>query len=196
MRLGIYYSQDLDWHEEHGGGFIMPWAHDGGYSHNVTDFPGTEGKNYTICFEKKIVPQVKELLTNYGDLCLVWFDTPRTIKTEQSRYLFELVKKYQPHCLVNSRIGNGLGDYTSTGDNEIPEEQKDTLYEAPATMNRSWGYKSFDQDWKRSKEIWATKRHLNERGIKYLLNVGPDGLGRIPAPCVSILHDVKSYKMF
>ncbi|MBE7063486.1 MAG: alpha-L-fucosidase [Ruminococcaceae bacterium] len=196
MRLGIYYSQDLDWHEEHGGGFIMPWAHDGGYSHNVTDFPGTEGKNYTICFEKKIVPQVKELLTNYGDLCLVWFDTPRTIKTEQSRYLFELVKKYQPHCLVNSRIGNGLGDYTSTGDNEIPEEQKDTLYEAPATMNRSWGYKSFDQDWKSSKEIWATKRHLNERGINYLLNVGPDGLGRIPAPCVSILHDVKSYKMF
>ena len=52
----------------------------------------------------------------------------------------EYIKKYQPDCLINSRIGNGLGDYTSTGDNEIPEDQKDALWEAPATMNHSWGY--------------------------------------------------------
>ncbi len=192
MRFGLYYSQDLDWHEAHGGGFKTNWGHDGGYNHNVVDFPGTENKDYGICFEKKIVPQVKEILTNYGDLSLIWFDTPRTIEAAQSRYLYDMVKKYQPHCLINSRIGNGLGDYTSTGDNEIPEDQKDALWEAPATMNRSWGYKSFDQNWKTPEEILKTKQHLNARGINYLLNVGPDGLGRIPSPCPEILRKVKA----
>jgi len=191
MRLGLYYSQDIDWHEEHGGGYILPWSRDGGYNHNIVDFPETENKDYSICFEKKIVPQVQEILTNYGDISLIWFDMPRTINSQQSQYLYDLVKKYQPDCLINSRIGNGLGDYTSTGDNEIPEEQKDALWEAPATMNHSWGYKYFDQDWKSPEQILATKKHLNERGINYLLNVGPDGLGRIPAPCVKNLLEAR-----
>ena len=138
--------------------------------------------------KKKIVPQVKEILTGYGDISLIWFDMPRTINPQQSQYLYDLVKKHQPQCLVNSRIGNDLGDYTSTGDNEIPEDKKDALWEAPATMNHSWGYKSFDQDFKTAEQIRETKQHLNERGINYLLNVGPDGLGRIPAPCIEILR--------
>ncbi len=191
MKLGLYYSQDIDWHEAHGGGYILPWAHDGGFSFNGVDFPGVEGKDYSICFEKKIVPQVKEILTNYGDLCLIWFDTPRTIKPEQSRMLYDMVKKYQPDCLVNSRIGNDLGDYTSCGDNEIPEEAKSGLWECPATMNDTWGYKAFDQNWKTAEKIFETKRHLNERNINYLLNVGPDGLGRIPAQSVQVLRQVK-----
>lgn len=191
IKLGLYYSQDLDWHEAHGGGYILPWAHDGGYSFNAVDFPGVEGKDYSICFEKKIVPQVKEILTNYGDLCLIWFDTPRTIKPEQSRFLYDMVKKYQPHCLVNSRIGNDLGDYSSLGDNEIPDDEKNGLWECPATMNNTWGYKAFDQNWKSAEKIFEIKQHLKARNVNYLLNVGPDGLGRIPAPCVDILRQVK-----
>ena len=53
-------------------------------------------KNFDICFENKIRPQVEELLRNYGELCLIWFDVPMTIRDSQSRELFELVKKYQP----------------------------------------------------------------------------------------------------
>ena len=97
----------------------------------------------------KIKPQVEEILRNYGELCLIWFDTPLTISPEQSTELYQLVKKYQPDCLINSRIGNGMGDYHSWGDNEIPDEfMKDGLYETPATLNDTWGYKSFDQNWK------------------------------------------------
>ncbi len=51
---------------------------------------------------------------------------------------------------------------------------------------------SFDQDWKSPEKLLETKRHLNAHGINLLLNVGPDGLGRIPAPCITILRKVKS----
>jgi hypothetical protein len=59
-----------------------------------------------------------------------------------------------------------------------------------ATLNDTWGYKSFDQNWKTAEQVLALKTHLNERGINYLLNVGPDYLGRIPGPGVEILRQV------
>lgn len=193
MKLGLYYSQDIDWSEPNGGGYKngKTWCGDKAYWTNNWDFPDDEHKNYTQCFEDKIKPQVKEILTNYGDLCLIWFDTPGTISPEQSEELFQMVKQYQPNCLVNSRIGNGRGDYGSAGDNEIPDDDKgEMLYETPATLNDTWGYKSFDNNWKDAKTVKQIKEHLNARGINYLLNVGPDYLGRIPGPAVDILREV------
>ncbi len=192
MKLGLYYSQELDWHEPNGGGWTngKTWTGGAAYWVNNWDFPDDEHKDFSQCFEDKIKPQVTELLTNYGDLCLIWFDTPGVITPAQSKELYDLVKHYQPECLVNSRIGNGLGDYTSCGDNQIPDDYKTTLYECPATLNDTWGYKSFDSNWKDAKRVIEIKNHLNERGINYLLNVGPDHLGRIPAPASDILREV------
>jgi alpha-L-fucosidase len=190
LKFGIYYSQELDWHEEHGGGYTetfetnqgKPWT-------NFWDFPNTV-KNFEICFRKKIIPQVTELLTNYGDIDLIWFDTPQDITLEQSVELYNLVKKYQPNCLINSRIGNGMGDYGSSGDNETDAESNGMLYEVPATLNDTWGYKAYDQNWKDAETVLKIKNDLNSRGINYLLNVGPDGLGRIPAPSLDILKSL------
>ena len=64
----------------------------------------------------------------------------------------------------------------------------DMLYETPATLNDTWGFKPIDQNWKSAEEILKIKNHLNERGINYLLNVGPDHLGRFPAKAVEILR--------
>jgi len=194
MKLGLYYSQDLDWSEPNGGGWPAgkTWCGGKAYWVNNWDFPDDANKNYTQCFETKIKPQVKEILTGYGDLCLIWFDTPCTISPEQSDELYTMVKKYQPNCLINSRIGNGRGDYTSAGDNEIPNDDKgEMLYETPATLNDTWGYKSFDNNWKNANEVRRIREHLNNRGINYLLNVGPDYLGRIPAPAIEILKAAK-----
>ena len=190
MKLGLYYSQDLDWHEKNGGGYLSNHIPNAGTTwDNSWDFPDEAHKDFTECFENKIMPQVEEILTGYGDLCLIWFDTPQTISPEQSRELADMVHTYQPNCLVNSRIGNGMGDYRSMGDNEIPDEyMADGLVETPATLNDTWGYKSFDNNWKPAEKVLALKRHLNERGVNYLLNVGPDYLGRIPAPAVDILR--------
>ncbi len=190
IKLGLYYSQDLDWHEPDGGGYTRGHTNAGMSWTNDWDYPDNDKKVYTRCFESKIKPQVKEILKNYGDLCLIWFDTPLTLSEAQSRELFDMVKTYQPNCLVNSRIGNGLGDYKSMGDNEIPAQKVgEGLYESPATLNKTWGYKAFDTDWKSVSEVRRLRRHLNELGINYLLNVGPDHLGRIPAPACDILRE-------
>lgn len=215
MKLGLYYSQDLDWHEVHGGGYKsghIPCA--GTAWCNDWDFPDNASKNFDICFQNKIYPQVEEILRNYGEICLIWFDVPMTLEEHHSKELFQLVKKYQPNCLINSRLGNGAYDYVSLGDNEIPESMTETnefnkkdmnridgikpspygLYETAATMNDSWGYCTWDQNWKSADQIVAIKRKLNGMGINYLLNVGPDGLGRIPGSCQDILKEVASYE--
>ena len=208
LKMGMYYSQDLDWHEEHGGGYLSDTSTAQGVTwENSWDFPNKEKKNFDICFENKIYPQVEEILRNYGELCLIWFDMPMTLREEQSRKLYDAVKRYQPDCLINSRLGNGTYDYVSLGDNEIPSEVPSDasldnvsmneidgfkpspygLYETAATMNHSWGYCAWDQDWKSAETIAANREKLRRLGINYLLNVGPDGLGRIPLQCRQIL---------
>lgn len=62
---------------------------------------------------------------------------------------------------------------------------------APATLNDSWGYKPADQNWKSSDEVRRTRKHLRKLGVSYLLNVGPDGLGRIPATAAGILREAR-----
>ncbi len=199
LKFGLYYSQELDWAHPHGGGYTNRTPCSGTSWDNNWDFPDREKKDFSICFEEKIKPQVSELLTNYGDLCLLWFDVPHTITPEQSLALNDLVKRCQPECLINSRIGNGAYDYVSLGDNEYPEQppadvaESDPnsihgykfspygLYETAGTMNSSWGYKYYDQNWISAETIAARRWKLNAMGINYLLNVGPDGLGRIPS---------------
>lgn len=193
LKFGLYYSQDLDWSHPHGGGYTVgkTWGDGEAYWTNNWDFPDNDKKDFSICLEEKIKPQVTEILTKYGDLCLIWFDVPFTISPAQTDELYNLVKKYQPECLVNSRIGNGYGDYTSAGDNEIPNDDKsEMLFETPATLNDTWGYKSFDNNWKSADRVLEIKNHLAVRGANYLLNVGPDYLGRIPAPACDILREV------
>ena len=190
IKLGLYYSQCIDWHEAHGGAYSEAFDHSNfGMSWcNDWDFPDRDQKNYRICFEKKIKPQVRELLTEYGDICLIWFDTPIDIPEECSKELYDMVKKYQPNCLVNSRIGNDMGDYVSLGDNELPDAYTDALIEAPITLNHTWGYKSFDNDYKSPEEVRKILEKCRKCGANLLLNIGPDALGRLPAPALDTLY--------
>ena len=206
VKLGLYYSQELDWHHPHGGGYTNLTPCSGVSWDNNWDWPDRSKKDFTICFEEKIKPQVEEILTNYGELCLLWFDVPHTITPEQSLELNRMVKHHQPNCLINSRIGNGAYDYVSLGDNEYPQEAPDEavmadpnaihgykyspygLYETPATMNSSWGFKYYDQNWITPEAIRDNRERLKGIGVNYLLNVGPDGLGRIPSFCQEALR--------
>ncbi len=106
LRLGFYYSQSADWHEPDAIG-------------NTWDFQGRE-QDFRRYLQGKAVPQIEELLSGYGPVAGMWFDTPGPITPAQSRMLVDLVHKLQPECLVNSRIGNNLGDYETLGDQEIP----------------------------------------------------------------------------
>lgn len=210
LKLGVYYSQDLDWHHTHGGGYNSNglYYNSGTTWDNSWDFTGE--KNFDICFEEKILPQIKEIMTSYGDICLAWFDVPMTISAEQSEIIYKTVKELQPDCLINSRLGNGKYDYVSLGDNEIPDkieldeskkiDYRDiggfkpspySLYESACTLNDTWGFSYYDKNWKSAEKLSETKAHLNSLGINYLLNVGPDPLGRIPGEARMLLEHIK-----
>lgn len=207
LKFGLYYSQELDWHHPDGGGYTNLAECAGVSWDNSWDYPDREKKDFDRCFQEKIKPQVEEILTQYGDLCLIWFDVPHTISPAQSLELNALVKKYQPDCLINSRIGNGAYDYVSLGDNEIPQEPPKEaldspdpnalegykfspygLYETAGTMNDSWGFRYYDHQWKSPQAIAANRKKLNDMGVNYLLNMGPDGLGRMPSMAVDNLR--------
>ena len=84
-----------------------------------------------------------------------------------------------------------MGDYGSAGDNCLPENDKgEMLFETPATLNDTWGYKAFDNNWKSADKVLEMLHTCNANGANLLLNVGPDYLGRIPVPTIDILREV------
>lgn len=176
IRLGFYYSQFQDWTEPNAGNY--KGARPEGYK---------EG-DFDIYFEEKVIPQVTELLTNYGDIALIWFDTPGDMSIDYCKTLVELVQKYQPDCLINSRIGGGYGDYKTLGDMQIPSRRPDVgAWETVDTTNDSWSYAWYDEHWKSPKTIIRNLISVIARGGSYMLNVGPDGKGRVLMGTVSSL---------
>jgi len=173
VKLGFYYSQTQDWH--HPDGDANNWD----YDEDKKDFAGY--------IDNYVKPQVREILTNYGPICLIWFDTPKGIADEQSRSLADLVHEIQPNCLVSGRIGNAVGDYASSGDNVIPGEAVDVDWETPATINDTWGFKKHDHNWKSTEDLIHKLVDITSKGGVYLLNVGPTAEGLIPQPSVDRL---------
>ena len=101
-----------------------------------------------------------------------------------------MVKHYQPECLVSSRIGAGMGEYKSMGDNELPSTYTEELVESPITLNTTWGYKSFDNNWKSPCEVLRILEKCRGCGANLLLNIGPDHLGRFPVPAIDVLKNL------
>lgn len=177
IKLGFYYSQTQDWHEPNGFG-------------NTWDFKDPSPEAFNSYLENKVKPQVRELLTNYGPVALIWFDTPKIMTKEQSQDLANFVHKLQPSCLVSGRVGNGVGDYDSSGDNQITVGIVKKDWEAPVTMNHTWGFKKNDSEWKPVPVLVRQLVRTVSGGGNYLLNVGPDATGVIPAPSVDRLAEI------
>lgn len=177
IKIGFYYSQTQDWHEPDAVG-------------NTWDFKDESKKDFQKYLDEKVKPQVRELLTNYGPIGLIWFDTPRSITKEQSKQLVDLVHSIQPDCLVSGRVGHGLGDYDSAGDNQISVGQVKRIWETPVTMNDTWGFKKDDTNWKPTNILIQQLVQVSSRGGNYLLNVGPTAEGVIPQPSVERLKQV------
>jgi alpha-L-fucosidase len=109
---------------------------------------------------------------------------------EQSRGLVDFVHQLQPACLVNGRIGNGLGDYAESGDNVIPSASLQADWEVPATINDTWGFKSDDHNWKSPADLVRKLVDSASKDGNYLLNVGPTAEGIIPEPSVERMRAV------
>ena len=183
MRLGFYYSQSQDWHEPGGAGNTWDFGPD------TAPDGKTELKKYEDYLRGKAEPQVKELLTNYGPVALIWFDTPRMMTPERGQRFADLVRTLQPATLIDGRLGTE-GDYRSTGDNVIPSEASAEAWETPATINDTWGFRRDDTNWKSPGQIAFKLVDIVSKGGNYLLNVGPTAEGVIPQPSADVLRTV------
>ena len=179
VKLGVYYSHHLDWHEKDGGDPAPERGLNCGGMHwgNDWDFPNRSEKNIANYFYGKVIPQITELLTNYGEICELWCDCPMDIKPEFSQALRAHVKKLQPDCMINSRIGNNCQDFVGLGDNQLLSNKLAYPVESPGTLNNTWGFKYDDHNWKSTEQVITQLISLTEKNANYLLNVGPTAEG-------------------
>lgn len=184
MKVGFYYSHRQDWREEEAA--VMTNEYDGHYGK-----PKSEVKpDLDSYIRKKALPQVRELLTRYGKIDLLWYDTPFDLTREQSRMFVDVVRELQPACIINGRVGFDLGDYGPLGDNEMPCARASKDLEMAATMNHTWGYKKNDHAWKAPKDILCSLIECTSRGVNYMVNIGPKADGSVPQPSIDIMNFV------
>lgn len=179
IRLGFYYSQAQDWHEP-GGTY---WNIEQGEPHWDPDLEREPLMDY---INGKAVPQVKEILENYGGLDILWWDTPRGMTEEAALALQEVADQY-PAMLTNNRLYRPWPGDFSTPEQHVPPTGLDYDWEVCMTMNTSWGYKHYDHNWKSSETLIRMLVDIASKGGNLLLNVGPTAEGEIPQPSVERL---------
>jgi alpha-L-fucosidase len=178
IKLGFYYSQAQDWY--HPGGAV---------SGNV-EWDESHKGDMNKYVEEIAIPQVKEILSNYGDVAVLWWDTPTNMTKEMATKLAELTKPY-PNLITNNRLGAGMG-----GDLETPEQFVPATgfpgrnWEVCMTMNGHWGYNAYDDRWKSTEDLLRKLIDIVSKGGNFLLNVGPNQYGIIPEVCQQNLREI------
>jgi alpha-L-fucosidase len=185
LKFCVYYSLGRDWQDPD-----VPTRD--GYRSNTWDYPDENKKDFSKYFERKVKPQVRELLTQYGPIGILWFDTPEKISRAQSEELVRLIHSLQPNCIVNARVGGRLGDY-AVQEQKIPAGGDVQPWETCMTLNGHWGYFLGDEKWKPAKTVIQNLVDIVSKGGNYLLNVGPTGQGVIPAGAVNDLEQVGAW---
>lgn len=184
IKLGFYYSQAQDWNN---GGAASGGKWDPDQEHSMDDY-----------IDKTAVPQVKELLTDYGSdvPAVLWWDTPGrkpkpNINHKQAQKLYNTVKKLRPDIIQNNRLGGGYEGDTETPEQHIPAQgYPGRNWETCMTINNTWGYKRDDKNWKSTETLIRNLCDIASKGGNYLLNVGPTSKGIIPQPEVERLAAV------
>ncbi|WP_316823835.1 alpha-L-fucosidase [Pedobacter miscanthi] len=184
LKLCFYYSLGRDWESPD-----AYWAHPGSKSGNDWDFPDTLKKDNNRYIENKVKPQLKELLTQYGPVGIIWFDTPEGTTKVQSEDLRKFILNLQPNCIINSRIGNNMGDY-GVAEQKIESGKVLKPWESCITMSGKWGYSKFDKNWKSPELLVRNLVEIVCKGGNLLLNVGPTNLGDLPEQSVSNLQEI------
>ncbi|MBT3191334.1 MAG: glycosyl hydrolase [Verrucomicrobia bacterium] len=178
LKLGFYYSHALDFTNQGGAG-------------NHWD-PSQHGDMKTY-LRNVAANQAAELLTEYDDLAIWWWDMPVNMDKEKADMLQPLLR-LRPGIIVNNRLGGGYRGDTDTPEQNIPGNgYKDRDWETCMTLNHTWGYKSWDDEWKSTETLIHNLIDIASKGGNYLLNVGPTALGEIPQPSVELLKEVGAW---
>ena len=183
---------------------IMDWHHPDAQAPFYPNYNDTKksNPNFDRYVEYYLKGQLKELVQNYGPLGIMWFDGEwiKDWTREMGWDMFEYCLSLQPDTIVNNRVGNGrqgmrglsksdefAGDY-GTPEQEIPATGLPGVdWETCMTMNDTWGFKSYDHNWKSREDLLHKLVDIASKGGNFLLNVGPTAEGLIPAPSVERL---------
>lgn len=182
IKLGFYHSQAQDWH--HPGGAYR--SIEQGIPHWDKDMKRISMEQY---IDEKVYPQVKEILSNYGDIAIMWWDTPVAMTEDMAEKLHSLLK-LQPDIIENNRLYRPWKGDFSTPEQHIPPTGLDYDWETCMTMNTSWGYKHYDDNWKSTETLLRYLTDIASKGGNFLLNVGPTAKGLIPEPSIERLKEI------
>ena len=178
MPLGFHYSQALDWWHPGGAGFGNPWDE-------------SQKGSFDAYLAQIAVPQIKELLTNYGPVANIFFDTPVEMNAQRAAAIMAVLP---PSTLTNDRLyGGSPGTYKSY-ETQVPRNADLARpWELCLSCNDTWGYKSGDRNWKSSAALLRILIDSVSQGGNVLLNVGPDANGRIPEPAAQTLRQIGAW---
>lgn len=177
LKLGLYYSHWVD------------WEHPGGWDHSKEIY-GISDEEFDRYWQQKVMPQMRELLTSYGDIGIIWFDMwihhSRTcVSREQLLQLKGLIRELQPGCLVNSRLGLSIEedsdiDFKTLGDNQLGRQKEEFPWQSPATVAHSWGYFAKEAQWKSTTSLLKALIGNASLNGNLMLNIGPRANGDVP----------------
>jgi alpha-L-fucosidase len=180
LKIGFYYSQAQD------------WVHPGGAKSRIEEGEGWDEKHkgdFDKYLETIAYPQVKEILSGY-DIDVLWWDTPVWMNTERAEKLIPLLS-LRPGIVHNNRLGGGFPGDTDTPEQRIPATGiPGRDWETCMTMNGTWGFKSYDHNWKSTQQLIRNLIDIASKGGNYLLNVGPTKEGLIPEPSIERLKEI------
>ena len=193
IKLCFYYSI-MDWHHPD---YLprRPWEE------KSRPVDGADFDRYV----RYMKAELKELLTNYGPIGVLWFDGEweSTWNERRGLDLYKYVRSLQPSIIINNRVGAGRagmagitkegefgGDY-GTPEQEVPATGLPGVdWETCMTMNDNWGYNKNDQDWKSGPELIQTLADIASKGGNFLLNVGPTSQGVFPDTSIERLQEI------
>jgi alpha-L-fucosidase len=189
LKLGFYYSHDMDWTYPGGAKLdpILPGVHRKTPDHR---WDNAQKGDFATYMHNKSIPQMKELLTNYGDApAVMWFDTPTAEMTPALAGEIVALLNQHPNVLWTNRIGGGYGGDIVTPESFIPPHGiPGRDWETDMTINWNWGFHSTDPNWKPADQLLRNLIDVASKGGNFLLNVGPDANGIIPAPAAERLR--------
>lgn len=171
LRVGLYFSL-MDWHHPDGA--------------RCKDDPAARER-----FVAYTHAQIRELLSNYGKIDILWYDVDWPLTPEQWRAdaMNRMVFALQPDIIVNNR--NGLDGDFATPEHRITAAER--AWESCATMNYGWGYQRTDGEWKPARRLVNDLTLCVQQGGNYLLNIGPAADGSVPRASVDTLEEVGAW---
>jgi alpha-L-fucosidase len=170
MRMGLYYS-------------LVDWRFPGVIPHGTR----LADENYEAMVAQAHA-QVRELLTNYGKVDILWYDMPIPNDSQlwRSEELNAMARELQPDIIINDRAAIP-GDFATPENTVIAQNRP---WESCYSMNRSWGYARYDRNYKPVNELLRLLASCASQGGNFLLNVGPDAEGRFPVEAVERLRSI------